>query len=132
MTSRAALLVLALVLSPVLSAAPALPQDIKDLTGKWDGAFVISMNGQQQDDVAHMDLVQKDKVITGTVGPTLDRQWPIIAGKVDGMKLTLEVQGDGPVIKFTLTLVEGRLKGDALAEMDGQTMTAKVDVGRSK
>lgn len=131
MTNCAALLVLALALSPALSAAPA-TQDIKDLTGKWDGAFVISMNGQQQDDVAHMDLTQKDKVITGTVGPSPDRQWPIIAGKVDGTKVTLEVQGDGPIIKFNLTLVEGRLKGDALADMNGQTMTAKVDVGRSK
>lgn len=132
MTRRAALLVLALVLSPILSAVPALSQDIKDLTGKWDGAFIISMNGQVQDDVAHMNLTQKDKVITGTVGPTLDRQWPITAGKVDGAKVTLEVQGDGPIIKFTLTLVEGRLKGDALADMNGETMTAKVDVGRSK
>lgn len=132
MTCRAALLVCALALSPILSAAPSLTQDIKDLTGKWDGAFIISMNGQQQDDVAHMELTQKDKVITGTVGPSLDRQWPIIAGKVDGAKVTLEVQGDGPIIKFTLTLVEGRLKGDALADMNGQTMTAKVDVGRSK
>jgi hypothetical protein len=132
MTRRAALFLFALVLSPVLAAAPTATQEIKDLTGKWDGAFIISMNGQQQDDVAFMSLTQKDKTITGTVGPTLDRQWPITSGKVDGAKVSLEVQGDGPLIKFTLTMVEGRLKGDALAELDGQTMTAKVDVGRSK
>jgi len=41
-------------------------------------------------------------------------------------------QSDGPRVKFTLTLVEGRLKGDATAEQDGQKMSAKVDVGRSK
>ena len=132
MTRPAALFLFALVLSPVLSAAPVATQEMKDLTGKWDGAFIISINGQQQDDVAFMNLTQKDKVITGTVGPTLDQQWPITSGKVDGATVSLDVQGDGPLIKFTLTMVDGRLKGDALADVNGQTMTAKVDVGRSK
>jgi hypothetical protein len=132
MTRRAALVVFALVLSPILSAAPVPTQKANDLTGKWDGTFIISIAGETQDDVAFMSLVQKDKAITGTVGPTLERQWPITVGAVDGTKVTLEVQGDGPIIKFTLTLVDGRLKGDALADMNGQSMTAKVDVGRSK
>lgn len=127
MTRRAALLVLTLVLSPMLQAAGA-----QDLTGKWDGSFVMSMNGQQQDEVVFMALTQKGNVLTGTVGPTLERQWAIIDGKVDGAKVTFQAQSDGPLVKFTLTLVDGRLKGDVLAEMDGQTMTAKVDAGRSK
>lgn len=127
MTRRAAVFVLALVLSPLLQAA-----GVQDLTGKWDGSFIASVNGQQEDDVAFLTLTQKGTVLTGTVGPTLDRQWAIVGGKVDGTKVTFEAQSDGPLVKFTLTLVDGRLKGDAVAEMDGQKMTAKVDVGRSK
>ncbi|HQX81514.1 MAG TPA: hypothetical protein PKW63_07140 [Vicinamibacterales bacterium] len=127
MTRRAALFVLAFALSPILQAAV-----VQDLTGKWDGTFIATVNGQQEDDVVFMTLTQKGAVLTGTVGPSLDRQWAIIGGKVEGTKVTFDTQSDGPFVKFTLTLVDGRLKGDAVAEMDGQKMTAKVDVGRSK
>jgi hypothetical protein len=127
MTRRAILLALALALSPILQAAV-----VQDLTGKWDGTFIATVNGQQEDDVVFMTLTQKSAVLTGTVGPSLDRQWAIIGGKVEGTKVTFDTQSDGPFVKFTLTLVDGRLKGDAVAEMDGQKMTAKVDVGRSK
>ena len=127
MTRRAILLALALALSPILQAAV-----VQDLTGKWDGTFIATVNGQQEEDVVFMTLTQKGAVLTGTVGPSLDRQWAIIGGKVEGTKVTFDTQSDGPFVKFTLTLVDGRLKGDAVAEMDGQKMTAKVDVGRSK
>jgi hypothetical protein len=127
MTRRAALIVIALLISPVLHAA-----GVQDLTGKWNGTFNMTVDGNQSDDVVFMNLTQKGNVVTGTAGPTLDRQWAIANGKVDGVKVTLDVQSEGPLVKFTLTLVDGRLKGDALAEMDGQKMTATVDVGRSK
>ncbi|MBK9241230.1 MAG: hypothetical protein IPL75_13445 [Acidobacteria bacterium] len=115
MTRRAILLALALALSPILQAAV-----VQDLTGKWDGTFIATVNGQQEDDVVFMTLTQKGAVLTGTVGPSLDRQWAIIGGKVEGTKVTFDTQSDGPFVKFTLTLVDGRLKGDAVAEMDGQ------------
>jgi len=117
----------ALVLSCGLYAAQA-----TDLTGKWNGSFIISLDGQQQDDVAFMTFTQKGNVLTGTVGPREDRQWPIANGKVDGAKVTFEVQSDGPLVKFTLTLADGHLKGDAAGEMDGRKMTAVVDVTRTK
>jgi hypothetical protein len=51
----------------------------------------------------------------------------LIAGDV-----TFKVQQpDGPLRTFMLALVEGRLKGDMLAELKGQTFTTKVDVGRA-
>lgn len=130
MTRRAVLCVFALLLAiPTLHAAQAPAQD---LTGKWNGTFIMSVNGQQNDDVAEMTLTQKGAVLTGTVGPNADQQWTIIDGKVDGTKVTFDVNAGGPLVKFTLTLVDGRLKGDAAASMDGQSMTAKVDVGRTK
>lgn len=131
MTRRAVLLVLAVVLSPILHAAGvAVPA--QDLSGKWDGAFVVTVNGQQDDDTIHMVLTQKAAVLTGTVGPNPDKQWTILNGKIDGAQVTFEAQSDGPLVKFMLALVEGRLKGDALAEMDGMKMTAKIDAARSK
>ncbi len=128
MTRRAVLSVFALLLAiPTLHAAP-----VQDLTGKWNGTFIMTVDGQQNDDVAEMTLTQKGAVLTGTVGPNADQQWAIANGKVDGTKVTFDVDANGPVIKFTLTLVDGRLKGDAAASMDGRSMTAKVDVGRTK
>ncbi len=75
-------------------------------------------------------LTQKGETLTGTVGPNADQQWQIVGGKVDGTKVTFDVNAEGPMVKFTLAVVDGRLKGDARADMDGMTMTAKVDVGR--
>lgn len=127
MTRRAALFVMALLVSPLLHAAQA-----QDLTGKWNGQFLMTVDGQQNDDVAFLNLTQKGAVLTGTAGPTLEQQWTILNGKVDGAAVTFDVQTDGPLIKFTLVIVDGRLKGDAAAELDGVKMTAKLDVGRSK
>lgn len=129
MTRRAALLILALVISPVFSAAQAQPVDV---TGKWNGTFIISVNGEQRDDVAFLSLTQKGAELTGTAGPTLEEQWPIVNGKVEGTKVTFGAETGGPSIKFVLILVDGRLKGDATADDGGMVMTAKVDVGRSK
>ncbi len=131
MTRRAVLLACVLFLSPVLAAQSPAPAKAADLTGSWYGTFIISVNGEQVDeDEAYMTLTQKGTDLTGTAGPNPDQQWPLQNGKVDGAKVTFEVQADGPMLKFALTLVEGRLKGDASASMDGQSMTAKVDVGR--
>ena len=41
-------------------------------------------------------------------------------------------QPDGPLRTFTLKLVKDRLQGEMLAEMNGQSFTAKVDSGRTK
>jgi hypothetical protein len=67
------------------------------------------------------------------VGPNAERQWPIENGAVDGNKVTFRVQQpDGPMRTFTLQLVKGRLQGEMLAELKGQSFTAKVDAGRAK
>jgi hypothetical protein len=50
-----------------------------------------------------------------------------------GKKVAFKVQQpDGPLRTFTLALVEGRLTGDMLAELQGQSFTTKVDLGRAK
>lgn len=128
MIRRVYVALFALVLASSLHAAQA-----TDLTGKWNGSFVITMDGQgPQDDSIYMTLTQKGNVLTGTAGPSAERQWTIVSGKIEGGKVTFEVQSEGPLVKFTLALADGRLKGSALAEMDGRKMSAVVDAARSK
>ena len=116
----------------VLLASALMAMGAEDLTGKWTGSFIINMDGETKDDVAYMVLKQSGTELTGTAGPGADQQWPLLKGKVDGNKVTFEVQTDGPLLKFELTLADGHLKGDAKAEHDGHTMKAAVDVQRQK
>jgi hypothetical protein len=51
---------------------------------------------------------------------------------VESGKLMFEVQSEGPLIKFTLALSEGHLKGEARAEDGGRKLTAQVDAERVK
>jgi hypothetical protein len=128
MTSFAAALI-TLVLALVPAGVPA----AEDFTGKWSGVFsMIAPDGSARDEKIFLDLKHAGAALTGTAGPALDKQWPIVKGAVDGNKVTFEVQSDGPLVKFTLTFAEGRLKGDAAADFEGQKLSAKVDAERVK
>jgi len=120
---------LVVLLTSALMASSKAPED---LTGKWSGSFVITMDGETRDDAAYMDLKQSGTELTGTAGPNADQQWTIQKGKVEGNKATFEVQTDAPLIKFELTLADGHLKGEAKAEHEGRTMKAAVDLQRKK
>jgi hypothetical protein len=114
-----------------LSAFQAKPVDV---TGVWTGTFTPT-TGEQ--DEAHMDLKQKGAEVTGTAGPGRDRQVPIANGKVTTVKGVTSVTFDatppnGRILRFDLKVVEGRLKGKAMAEFNGETREALVDVGRAK
>src|SRR5688500_1957575 len=107
-----------------LTIAPAQAQT--SLTGKWTGGMTrTAPDGRTQTIDFMFDLTHKGKEVTGTVGPNAERQWPIEKGVVDGAKVTFQVQQpNGPLRTFTLALVEGRLKGTMLAEMNGQSFEA--------
>jgi hypothetical protein len=114
-------------------AAPQ-AQTTNNLTGKWTGTFTrTAPDGRTQSIGFTFDLTQKGKVLTGTAGPDADRQWKIEKGAVNGTKVTFVVQQpDGPLRTFTLELIKGRLQGEMLAELNGQSFTAKVDAARDK
>lgn len=106
-----------------------------DLTGKWTGTMTRSApDGRSQTIDFMFDLTQNGKELTGTAGPNAERQWKIEkGGTVDGTKVKFQVQQpDGPFRTFTLAVVDGRLQGEMLAELDGQSFTTKVDLGRAK
>ena len=114
----------------VLAFVPALAAQATDYSGTWTGTFNMT-SPQVQEDTAYIQLKHTGKDLTGSAGPSVDRQWPL-KGTVGDGKLTFEVQHDNMVIKFALTYAEGRLKGDATAEVNGDKLAAKVDVGRAK
>ena len=124
--------IIALLTSALMAAPKAMPKAIEDLTGKWAGSFVVSMDGETKDETAYMVLKQSGTELTGTAGPNADEQLAIQKGKVEGNKVTFEVNADGPTMKFELTLADGHLKGDAKAEHEGRSMKAAVDVQRKK
>jgi hypothetical protein len=126
MKTFAAIAVLLLTMVPAQAQTP-------DLTGKWTGTMTrTAPDGRSQTIDFMFDLTQKKKELTGTAGPNAERQWAIQKGAVDGSKVTFQVQQpDGPLRTFTLTLVKGRLQGDMLAELNGQSFTTKVDAGRA-
>lgn len=129
------LVVLAALLFTMAPAHAQTGKQAPDLTGKWTGTLTrTAPDGRTQSIDFMFDLTQKGKVITGTAGPNAERQWPIEkGGTVDGEKITFKVQQpDGPMRTFTLKLVKDRLEGEMLAELNGQSFTAKVDGGRAK
>lgn len=118
----------------VLHALIPLQSKPTSLTGKWTGTLTrTAPDGRTQAIDWMSDFTQKDKVLTGTTGPNAERQWKFENGTVDGDKVTFKVQQpEGPMRTFTLTVVKDRLQGEMLAELDGQSFTAKVDLGRAK
>jgi hypothetical protein len=117
-------------LSPVVTA-----QTAASFTGKWEGTFTrLRPDGTEgSTSPVVFDLAQKSKALTGTAGPP-DQQWKIDKGGVNAGKATFEVQQpEGPLFKFTLTIVKGRLQGDMAAEKDGTVLgRAKVDAAKAK
>jgi hypothetical protein len=133
MTLRKAL---ALTVAILIAAAPLSAAQTKpvDLTGKWTGTLTSAGEGAGP---AHIELTQKAAEVTGTAGPSPDRQFPLSNGKVATVKGVTTVtfdatQPNGLVMKFDLKLVDGRLQGQVTAERDGQKREGAVDLGRAK
>lgn len=65
------------------------------LSGKWSGSFdVTSSEGETHADSAYMVLKEKNGIIEGTAGPNQDKQWNIQNSKLEGGRLTFDVQAD--------------------------------------
>lgn len=103
-----------------------------DVTGRYQGSLVVTNPGGESRDIGiFLDLRQDGDTLTGRVGESATRNWEVLKGKVDGDKLTFEVQQpDGRVLRFALRLEDGRLKGEAKASREGEERSAQVDAGR--
>ena len=124
--------VAALVLLVLAPAAAA--QTAGTFTGKWEGTFTRQrQDGTEDKDNIVFNLTQKGKELTGTAGPG-EQTWPIEKGTVNAGKATFQVQQpNGPLFKFTLSIVKGRLQGDMTGERDGVVRgQAKVDAAKAE
>ena len=126
------LVLAAIVLLALAPAAAA--QTAAGFTGKWEGEFKMQRSDGTEGDPRPVafDLTQEGKALTGTAGPTA--QWKVENGLVNAGTATFDVQQpDGPLFKFTLTIVKGRLQGDMAGTRDGVVRGhAKVDAAKAK
>ena len=130
MKTLAALALFARVLLPASTAA-----QVTNLTGDWNAQFTMPRSdGTTQSITFTFHFTQKGKVLTGTIGPSPDRQWKVEKGVVDGTKVTFEVtQPEGPTQRsFALSLTKGHLLGTMKLARGDQKAEAKVDAERAK
>ena len=116
-------------------ASAAAGQTAASFTGKWEGTFTIQRpDGTEGDtDPVIFNLTQKGKALTGTFGSG-NEHWTIDKGAVNAGKATFEgQQPNGPLWKFTLTIVKGRLQGEMTGERNGVVRArAKIDAAKAK
>jgi hypothetical protein len=108
----------------------------KDLTGNWNATFTLTApDGRTQSINFTFHFTQKGKVLTGTAGPTPERQWKVEKGVVEGAKVTFVVQqpDGGPLRTFNLTHAKDRLTGkQQLQAPDGRKAEVDVVADRAK
>lgn len=126
------LLVVVLAMAVIAPAVAA--QSSSSFTGRWEGTFTMQRPDGTEGEPRPIlfDLTQKGKALTGTAGPG-EQVWTVERGTVANGKATFEVQQPGgPLFKFNLAVVKGRLQGEMTGERDGVVRgNARVDAARS-
>ena len=118
------------VLAPAVAA-----QSSASFTGTCEGTFKMQRPDGAEGDPRPIafDLTQKGNSLAGTAGPG-EQQWKLEKGAVADGRATFEVQQPGgPLFKFNLAIVKGRLQGDMTGERDGVVRgNARVDAAKAK
>jgi hypothetical protein len=129
MKSLVAFAIILAALAPIVSAQATTP-----FTGKWEGTMTpIGPDGSDGNaNPAAFNFTQKGKVLEGTAGPA-QQQWKIENGAVNAGTATFEVQqpNGGQVLKFTLSIVKGRLQGEMVGERDGVVRKGRIDAAKA-
>src|SRR6476469_4505305 len=95
----------------LLLALSAMTAMAADVSGKWPGTF--TPDGSQEGQPALVILKQTGETVTGTAGPDENQQWPLSNVKLDGDKLSFDVNANnGMVLKMNLVLEGDHLKGE--------------------
>jgi hypothetical protein len=120
-------LLLGLLLAASCFGAPA------DFIGRWTGDVEVSKpDGNTRTHPALIVFKEIDGKLTGTGGPDESRQMPFENLKVDGNKITGEALDGNTKVSVAFTVDGDSLNGEAKVDADGQTMTAKFALKRSK
>jgi hypothetical protein len=121
MPTHVLVLAMLCLLTASAAARPQEAQTSASFTGTWEGTVIFK--GPDGEDgnpnPSRFSLTQEGTELTGTAGPT-DRELPIEKGVVADGKATFQLQiPKGPLFTFTVTIVEGRLKGEVAGELNG-------------
>lgn len=121
----------------LVAFVPAVHAQATPFSGKWEGTMIRQnpdgTEGNPQ--TVLFTLTQKGKVLTGTGGPggANPQQWPAEKGTVAAGKAAFEIQQpNGPLFKFTLSIVKGRLVGEGVAHGTDGAVRGKVKVDAGK
>jgi hypothetical protein len=115
-----------------LSAAALLGADV---AGKWTGKIEMMRDGEARSVPALLILEKQGDAYTGTVGPEDGERFPIKNVRLEGSKLTMDVQrreGESDV-KVELQLDgDDHMTGEAKGESGDGPIHAKLDLKRVK
>ena len=123
---------LLLAVSAVHAQAPPV-----NVTGRWMGTLTPQSDCESKRTEKPLVVLKQDgDVVTGSVGPDDTQRYEITKGKLtttkDGTTLTFELTRGSTLMHFDLKLVDGKFKGDARAERDGQKLFATFELERAK
>ena len=102
-----------------------------NFTGKWSGTATMTAGGDSREGTALLVLKQDGTTLTGTAGPDEQRSQPIQNGKVDGTRITFEIQTADKPVAFTLTLENDHLKGTGAGSPNGQEIKVQLDLTKA-
>ncbi len=107
------------------SLAALLPADV---TGRWTGtAEPPAGNGEQKQFPLIVTLTQRGADVIGSAFVD-DKDWPIESGKVQGDRLTFQVNVKSDVVRFELDLAGDRLTGKA--SVAGKQDEVRINLAR--
>ena len=84
-----------------------------DVTGKWAGSMRLDAGGEG---TASLHLKQNGTEITGTQGPSDEKQFPITKGQIDGDQVTVEAKPGSATLRLTMKLSGDNLTGDVFED----------------
>jgi hypothetical protein len=84
-----------------------------DLTGKWTGSMVLN---EGRTDPANVQLKQNGNEVTGTMGPSDEKQFPLTSGRMDGDQVTIEAKPGPSVLRLTMRLEGTKLSGEVFED----------------
>lgn len=84
-----------------------------DVSGKWTGELVLDTGNNM---TACVHLKQEGQAVTGTQGPSEDKQFPITKGRMAGDQLSIEAQPGPAVLRLTMKLDGNKLAGDVFED----------------
>ena len=103
-----------------------------DVTGQWSGTVLAKTPDGDHPDAVFMSLKQTGSVITGTAGPSADRQSEIKEGKIDGSQIQFKVAVGDATAFIHLKLDGDTLKGQADVDTPDGKVSAALDLKRAQ